>query len=91
MPVHLNVTWTTSPGKGAELAASMKPRVEQVLKEPGCERYEVFVGAHDDSRVVLLERWSDAAALEVHMAVKDYPPFLRELITAPSDVQRFET
>ena len=69
MPVRLVITTYAKPGKGAELAQAMAERCRAVQQEPGCEQYELFRSAEDPDTLVLLERWSDAAALEVHMGV----------------------
>ena len=36
------------------------------MKEPGCEQFEVFQSALNPDKLVLLERWSDQAALDTH-------------------------
>ena len=42
MAIRLVVTLTAAPGKGAELAQAYRARCEEVMKEPGCEQFEVF-------------------------------------------------
>ena len=66
MSVRLVVTVTAAPGKGAELASAYAARCRRVMQEPGCEQFEIFVSALDPDRLVLLERWSDQAALDAH-------------------------
>ena len=66
MSVRLVISIDAKPGKGAELAAAMEQRCVEVRKEPGCEQYEVFQSANNPDRLVLLELWSDQAALDVH-------------------------
>jgi quinol monooxygenase YgiN len=66
MAVRLVVTITAAPGKGAELAQAYRGRCAEVMKEPGCEQFEVFQSALDPDRLTLLERWSDQAALDAH-------------------------
>ncbi len=62
MSVRLVVTITAAPGKGGELAQVFKGRCAEVMKEPGCEQFEVFQSALDPDKLVLLERWADQAA-----------------------------
>ena len=64
MSVRLVVTLTAASGKGGELAQVFKGRCAEVMKEPGCEQFEVFQSAVDPDKLVLLERWADQAALE---------------------------
>jgi quinol monooxygenase YgiN len=37
-----------------------------VRKEPGCEQFEAFQSVDDPDKIVLLERWKDQDALDVH-------------------------
>ena len=74
MSVRLVVTIAAAPGKGPELAAAYKGRCAEVMKEPGCEQFEVFQSALDPDKLVLLERWADQAALDVHAKVNTTRP-----------------
>ena len=69
MSPRLVITLAAAPGKGAEFAAAMKGRCEEVMAEPGCEQFEVFRSTVDPDKLVLLERWADAAALAAHAEV----------------------
>jgi quinol monooxygenase YgiN len=77
MAVRLVVTITAAPGKGSELAQAYRGRCAEVMKEPGCEQFEVFQSAVDPDRLVLLERWADQAALDAHAKVNQTRPPLR--------------
>ena len=77
MSVRLVVTITAAPGKGGELAQVYKARCAEVMKEPGCEQFEVFQSAVDPDRLTLLERWADQAALDVHAQLNRTRPALR--------------
>ena len=69
MSIRLLVTITAAPGKGAELAKAYGPRCAEVMKEPGCEQFEVFQSVSNPDRLALLERWKDQASLDVHAQV----------------------
>lgn len=69
MQVRLIVTITAMPGKGAELAQAFRARCEDVMKEPGCEQFEVFQSVLNPDKLTLLELWKDQAALDVHAEV----------------------
>lgn len=80
MAIRLVVTFTAAPGKGSELAKAFKTRSVEVMKEPGCEQFDVFQGVGDADKVVLLERWADQAALDAHARLNSArPPLSPEL------------
>ena len=66
MALRLVITLSAAPGKGAQFAAAFQKRCEEVRTEPGCEQFEIFRSADDPDKLVLLERWSDQAALDAH-------------------------
>ena len=69
MAVRLIVTITAAPSKGEQLGALYKSRCEDIVKEPGCEQFEVFQSVVNPDHLVILERWTDQAALDVHSKV----------------------
>jgi quinol monooxygenase YgiN len=80
MAVRLVVTLMAKPGQGAALAKAYGPRCAEAQKEPGCEQFEVFQSAIEPDKLVLLERWADQAALDVHAEVnRTRPPLAPEL------------
>ncbi len=80
MAIRLIVTITAAPGKGSELAQLYKARCADVMKEPGCEQFEVFQSVVKPDTLTILERWSDQAALDVHAKVNaTRPPLPAEL------------
>lgn len=80
MSVRLIVTIQAKPGQGTALAQAYKGRCAEVATEPGCEQFEVFQSALDPDTLVLLERWSDQAALDVHAQLNTTrPPLAPEL------------
>jgi quinol monooxygenase YgiN len=69
MAVRLIVAITAAPGKGSELGQLYKARCEDIVKEPGCEQFEIFQSVVNPDQLVILERWTDQAALDVHSKV----------------------
>ena len=91
MAVRLVVTITAAPGKGAELAQAYRGRCAEVMKEPGCEQFEVFQSAVDPDRLTLLERWSDQAALDAHAKLNaTRPPLRPELRVGTGEREDYE-
>jgi quinol monooxygenase YgiN len=84
MAVRLIVTITAAPGRGSELAQLYKARCLDIMKEPGCEQFEVF-------QSVLLERWTNQAALDVHSQANSTRPALpSELRTGTTEREDYE-
>lgn len=77
MAIRLVVTITAAPGKGSELAQAYKGRCGDVMKEPGCQQFEVFQSVVNPDRLVLLETWADQNALDVHAKLNSTRPPLR--------------
>jgi quinol monooxygenase YgiN len=71
MAVRLVVTINAAPGKGGELAQVFRARCAEVMKEPGCEQFEVFQSVLNPDKLALLELWSDQGALDVHAKVNE--------------------
>jgi quinol monooxygenase YgiN len=69
MSVRLVVAINAMPGKGTELAQVFRARCADVMKEPGCEQFEVFQSVLNPDKLALLELWKDQAALDVHAKV----------------------
>ncbi len=69
MSVRLVVSINAMPGKGAEFAQVFRQRCVEVMKEPGCEQFEIFQSALNPDKFTLLELWKDQAALDVHAEV----------------------
>lgn len=76
MSVRLIIKMTAAPGKAAALAKSYKARCEEIMKEPGCEQFEVFQSVVNPDNFTLLEHWVDQAALDAHATVNKTRPSL---------------
>jgi quinol monooxygenase YgiN len=63
--VHVIAIISTTPEHIERVTAAVSAAVPHVLAEDGCERYEFYVD-QPQSRLFAVERWRDAAALEVH-------------------------
>jgi len=90
MAVRLVVTISAVPGKGPELAQAYVARCAEAMKEPGCEQFEVFRSAANPDRLVLLERWADQAALDVHAKVNATRPPLRPELRVGSEREDYQ-
>jgi quinol monooxygenase YgiN len=90
MTVRLVVTITAAPGKGAELAQAYRTRAAECAQEQGCEQFEVFRSVSNPDTLVLLERWSDEAALKAHAALNATRAPLLPQLRAGSEREDYE-
>jgi quinol monooxygenase YgiN len=91
MAVRLIVTITAAPGKGSELAQAYRGRCADIAKEPGCEQFEALQSVVNPDKLVLLERWSDQAALDVHAKLNQTrPSLLPELRVGKAEREDYE-
>jgi quinol monooxygenase YgiN len=60
------------------------------MKEPGCEQFEVFQSVVNPDKLVLLERWIDKAALDVHALTSTRPMLSPELRVGTSEREDYE-
>ncbi len=91
MSVRLVVTINAAPGKGSELAQKFMTRCLNVIKEPGCEQFEVFQSVVSPDKLVLLERWVGPAALDAHARLNSTrPPLLPELRAGSPEREDYE-
>ena len=91
MAIRLIVTITAAPGKGSELAQGYRARCAEIMKEPGCEQFEVFQSAVNHDKLVLLERWTDQPALNAHAQLNSTrPPLQPELRVGKTEREDYE-
>ena len=76
MAIRLIVTINAAPGKGSELAQGYRSRCAEIVSEPGCEQFEVFQSVVNPDKLVILERWIDQTALDVHAKLNSTRPSL---------------
>ena len=70
------MTINAAPGKGSELAQGYRSRCAEIVSEPGCEQFEVFQSVVNPDKLVILERWIDQTALDVHAKLNSTRPSL---------------
>lgn len=91
MAIRLVVTITAAPGKGSELAHAYRARCAEIMREPGCEQFEALQSVVNPDKLVLLERWTDQAALDVHARLNSTrPALLPELRVGKAEREDYE-
>lgn len=68
MSITVNIYYTGQNGNARKFAEEMVSRgiVEAIRAEEGNERYEYFFPMEDPETVLLIDRWADQAALDIH-------------------------
>ena len=68
MSITVNLYYTGKNGSARRFAEEMVSSgvVEAVRAEEGNERYEYFFPMDDPETVLLIDRWRDQAALDIH-------------------------
>lgn len=68
MSIIVNLYYTGQNGNARKFAEEMTARgiVDAVRTEEGNERYEYFFPMEDAETVLLIDRWKDQEALDIH-------------------------
>ena len=68
MSLVINIYYTGKNGSARKFADEMISRgiVEKIRNEEGNERYEYFFPQNDVETVLLIDKWKDQAALDMH-------------------------
>lgn len=68
MSLTVNIYYTGKNGNARKFAEEMVSSglVERIRAEEGNEKYAYFFPAEDPETVLLIDRWRDQAALDVH-------------------------
>ena len=68
MSLTVNIYYTGKNGSARKFAEEMTSSglVERIRGEEGNEKYAYFFPAEDPETVLLIDRWKDQAALDVH-------------------------
>lgn len=66
--IILHVTYTTKLGEGENFIKAIETAgIDQATRaEQGCLQYDYFYAAQVNDRILLVERWADAASLQAH-------------------------
>ena len=70
--ITIAARWQPVEGKLGEVLAIVAEMRPKSLAEPGCLGYEVYRGVDQPHTLLLLEHYSDAAALEAHRQSAHY-------------------
>lgn len=91
--IKVVATLIAQPGKAESLKTVLRTLVGETRKEPGCIAYDLCQREDRAEHFVMLEQWSDAAALKAHFDTPHLQAALgaaRDLLAAPADIVRYQ-
>ncbi len=78
-------SFAVDPAQRDAFVTERVPMIRRSRAEPGCEEYTFAPDPIDAGRVVLVERWTDQAALDAHLAaLRSDPPTPAPTVSATS-------
>ncbi len=71
--IYANI-WLTvkDPADVVEIREFLREQCRLSKQEPGCKRFEVYQSKNEPAKFLLVERWSDQAALDAHRLATAY-------------------
>jgi quinol monooxygenase YgiN len=88
-PIDLRATFIPNEGEFFRVKLALEIAIEEVVREPGCIRYELTEAGED--KLVLTEQWATQADLDKHAkgsAVQDLNESLSALLAEPVRLDR---
>ncbi|HEX8741898.1 MAG TPA: putative quinol monooxygenase [Thermoleophilaceae bacterium] len=77
-----------------EEAVAAATRMQELSSaEPGCQAYGFWVAIDDPDRLLLFERWDDAASLETHLGqphTAEFGAAIGGFVAEPPELVRYE-
>ena len=88
------VTYTMLPGQRDAFLQMMRESgiLDQIRREEGCLDYRYYLPEEEDGTLLLVERWTERTAQEVHMTQPHMVPLkeIKERCVADSLVEKFD-
>jgi quinol monooxygenase YgiN len=88
--IYVVATLTVKPEARAELIAGAKACIAETRKEPGNIAYDMHESVSDPTRMVFVEQWENAEALEPHRKAEHFKAFGRiaaKCLSAPPRIE----
>lgn len=68
MPLSIIATIVAHPEHREMVTQALTAMLAPTRAEAGCQQYDLHVDQADPNRLVMIERWTDDAALDAHIA-----------------------
>ena len=88
--IYVVATLTVKPEARAELIAGAKACIVETRKEPGNIAYDMHESVSDPTKMVFVEQWENAEALESHRKAEHFRAFGRiaaACLSAPPKIE----
>jgi len=88
-PIDLQATFIPNDGEFFRVKLALEIAIDQVVKEPGCLRYELTEATEE--KLVLTEQWASQDDLDTHAkgpAVQDLNESLSALLAEPVKLEK---
>ena len=88
--IYVVATLTVKPEARAELIAGAKACIAETRKEPGNIAYDMHESVSDPTKMVFVEQWENAEALEPHRKAEHFRAFGRiaaACLSAPPKIE----
>ncbi|MBW1598638.1 putative quinol monooxygenase [Streptomyces sp. JJ38] len=81
MSLTVIAVFDAARGKEDALRTALEAMIEPSLDEPGCLAYQPYVDPNRPGNMVIIEEWTDRAALERHFGTPHFEHVARQLET----------
>ncbi|WP_242902242.1 putative quinol monooxygenase [Actinomadura terrae] len=93
MPNTLTIVagFVAKPGQEQRLRDELNAMVAPSLAEEGCLSYQPYVDPNHPNRMIMIEEWTDSAALDHHFTLphfKHVAQVLEEILAEPFTLRR---
>lgn len=66
--ITIMASYKVKPGNMETVLPLLQQMAEQSRLEPGNNSYDAFISTNEDNRIILVESYKDAAAIDAHRA-----------------------
>ncbi|BDT86395.1 antibiotic biosynthesis monooxygenase [Nocardia cyriacigeorgica] len=91
MTLFVIAEFRATPGREDRLRTALEAMIELSLDEPGCLAYHPYSDPNDPARMVLVEQWTGARALDEHFTTAHFQhvrAVLDQVLAEPMTIHR---
>jgi quinol monooxygenase YgiN len=91
MNLHVVAEFRAATGQEDRLRTALEAMIEPTLAEAGCLGYQPYTDPNDAARMILVEEWTNQAALDEHFTTVHFfhvRDVLAEILAEPMIIKR---